>query len=90
MGMSALPRWMRRKASTGPLIEPETELVVGLDWLGRPSLSPSVRQLNECRCHFWITRGMVRWCADSHREFDAEGEPPALSRTRSPSSLRSR
>jgi hypothetical protein len=38
---------------------------VGLDWLRRPSLSPSVHQQNACRCHFWVKRGTVEWCADS-------------------------
>jgi len=32
---------------------------VQLDWLGRPTVEPSVRQLNDCRCHFWIRRGRV-------------------------------
>ena len=38
---------------------------VGLDWLGRPTLHPSIRQLNECRCHFWVRQGIVKWCSDS-------------------------
>lgn len=40
---------------------------VSLDWLGRPSIHPSVRQQNQCRCHFWIKFGMVNWCKDSGR-----------------------
>ena len=36
-----------------------------LDWLRRPTLSPSVRQVNTCRCHFWIKDGAVEWCSDS-------------------------
>jgi hypothetical protein len=28
-------------------------------WLKRPAVSPSVRQLNDCRCHFWIKQGRV-------------------------------
>jgi hypothetical protein len=41
---------------------------VRLDWLGRPTVEPSIRQLNECQCHFWIRRGRIDWCADSgHR-----------------------
>ena len=36
-----------------------------IDRLGRPTLHPSVRQLNECKCHFWIREGTVHWCADS-------------------------
>ncbi|MGE8941514.1 DUF6527 family protein [Leptospira interrogans] len=37
------------------------------DWLRRPTVSPSVRQLSACRCHFWIKGGAVEWCADSGR-----------------------
>jgi Family of unknown function (DUF6527) len=33
------------------------------DW-GRPTVSPSVRQLNACGCHFWIREGNVEWCDD--------------------------
>ncbi len=40
---------------------------VSLDWLRRPSLSPSIRQMNHCRCHFWIKGGCVEWCRDSGR-----------------------
>jgi hypothetical protein len=36
-----------------------------IDRLGRPTLHPSVRQLNECKCHFWIREGTVHWCTDS-------------------------
>jgi Family of unknown function (DUF6527) len=38
---------------------------ISIDWLGRPTLDPSVRQLNECRCHFWVRQGVVEWCSDS-------------------------
>ena len=60
---------------------------VRLDWLGRPSISPSVRQLTRCRCHFWITRGAVRWCDDDGRNLDGQPEPhpPARSSSRSSS-----
>ena len=37
------------------------------DWLRRPSITPSINQLNACRCHFWITSGVVHWCEDSER-----------------------
>lgn len=33
------------------------------DWFGRPSISPSVHQMNDCRCHFWVRRGRIEWCA---------------------------
>lgn len=36
-----------------------------LDWLGRPTLAPSVHQTNDCRCHFWVRQGRVEWCRDS-------------------------
>lgn len=41
--------------------------VVLLDWLRRPTIKPSVRQMNECRCHFWLTKGSVEWCSDTGR-----------------------
>ena len=41
---------------------------VTLDWLGRPTLYPSIRQLNKCRCHFWVRQGIVEWCPDSGQQ----------------------
>jgi hypothetical protein len=38
---------------------------VRFDWLGRPTVTPSVRQLGRCGCHYWIRRGAVEWCRDS-------------------------
>jgi len=38
---------------------------VDLDWLRRPSLSPSVHQKNACHCHFWVRSGRVEWCGDT-------------------------
>jgi hypothetical protein len=38
---------------------------VSLDWLDRPTVHPSVRQKNQCRCHFWIKKGVVKWCRDT-------------------------
>jgi hypothetical protein len=43
---------------------------ITIDGLGRPSISPSVRQLTDCHCHFWIKEGSVEWCADSPRPID--------------------
>lgn len=40
---------------------------VAVDWLGRPTISPSVRQIDGTRAHFWIRRGAVEWCVDSGR-----------------------
>lgn len=34
------------------------------DWIDRPTISPSVWQQNECKCHFWIRDGGVKWCRD--------------------------
>lgn len=36
---------------------------VAADWFVRPSISPSVHQINDCRCHFWVRRGRIEWCA---------------------------
>ena len=36
-----------------------------IDWLGRPTVEPSVRQMNACGCHFLVRRGRIRWCTDS-------------------------
>ncbi|WP_353620311.1 DUF6527 family protein [Mesorhizobium sp. C432A] len=38
---------------------------IALDWLGRPTLAPSVRRTDGCQCHFWLRKGTVEWCADS-------------------------
>lgn len=38
---------------------------VEVDNLGRPTVSPSIRQLNSCGCHFWIRQGNVEWSYDS-------------------------
>jgi len=43
---------------------------VAFDWLHRPTVAPSVHQLNACHCHFWIKKGMIEWCKDSGRRFD--------------------
>ena len=38
---------------------------VKIDWLGRATIAPSVRQLTSCECHFWIRRGCIQWCVDT-------------------------
>jgi hypothetical protein len=38
---------------------------VSLDYLARPTVYPSIRQLNQCRCHFWVKKGQILWCEDS-------------------------
>jgi hypothetical protein len=35
---------------------------MSLDWLRRPSLSPSIRRIDGCKSHFWIRSGRVDWC----------------------------
>ncbi len=40
---------------------------VSTDWWGRPTLAPSVRRTDGCRCHFWLRKGAVEWCADTGR-----------------------
>ena len=39
--------------------------IIRLDYLNRPSIHPSIRQLNTCRCHFFVKNGVVNWCSDS-------------------------
>jgi hypothetical protein len=40
---------------------------VTIDWLGRPTLHPSIRQTAGCHSHFWLKRGRLVWCADTGR-----------------------
>lgn len=47
---------------------------VRTDWLGRPTLTPSIRQTNQCRCHFWVEKGRVEWCWDSGQKRTLEGQ----------------
>lgn len=35
------------------------------DWLGRPTIYPSIHQKDACQAHFWIKAGDIEWCADS-------------------------
>jgi Family of unknown function (DUF6527) len=42
---------------------------VALDWLKRPTVSPSIWQQDHCHAHFWIRGGTVDWCAGSGRSF---------------------
>lgn len=37
---------------------------IALDWFGRPTVTPSVHQQNDCGCHFWIRQGRIDWCKD--------------------------
>ena len=49
---------------------------VAIDWLGRTTIAPSVRQLTSCGCHFWVRRGRIEWCADTlfHRSAPTVGD----------------
>lgn len=38
---------------------------VVVDFLERPTIDPSVRQLDGSCAHFWVRRGKVQWCADT-------------------------
>lgn len=40
---------------------------VCVDYLGRPTIDPSVRQTEDSFAHFWIRDGMVEWCHDTGR-----------------------
>lgn len=51
---------MKIALSLNPNRRPRWE--VARDWFGRPSITPSVHQLNACGCHFWIRQGRVDWC----------------------------
>jgi hypothetical protein len=33
-----------------------------IDFLGRPTLHPSIWQQEDCCCHFWIRHGAIIWC----------------------------
>ena len=35
------------------------------DFFERPTINPSVRQLEGSYAHFWVKRGNVTWCADT-------------------------
>jgi Family of unknown function (DUF6527) len=38
------------------------------DRLGRPTVHPSIRQLEGSYAHFWIKNGRIEWCRDSGRK----------------------
>jgi hypothetical protein len=46
---------------------------VSADLLGRPTIYPSVRQLEGSYAHFWVRAGSVLWCEDT-------GQPPLFER----------
>ncbi|WP_368040676.1 DUF6527 family protein [Roseicella sp. DB1501] len=58
---------------------------VSLDWLRRPSISPSVHQTNACRCHFWVKQGAIDWCRDTGTRPPVSNTPLATSPMEGPS-----
>jgi len=38
---------------------------IAMDFLDRPTIHPSIRQLDGAYAHFWVRSGCVDWCADS-------------------------
>jgi len=40
---------------------------ITLDFLDRPTIHPSVRQLDGAFAHFWVKTGDIDWCADTGR-----------------------
>lgn len=73
VGPSQRPKWVTFQCPSGcgtPLLlslnpERRPRWSVDSDWLGRPSIHPSVRRIDGCRCHFWMRGGRVEWCKDS-------------------------
>jgi len=47
------------------MLERRPRWTVAADWLGRPTIVPSVRKLDGSYAHFWIKKGAVIWCSDS-------------------------
>ena len=45
---------------------------VTVDWLGRPTIFPSVRQLDGCYSHFWLKRGVVELCHDTGQRWPGD------------------
>ena len=41
---------------------------VTIDFLQRPSIHPSVRQLDGSYAHFWVRNGRVDWCSDTGKK----------------------
>jgi hypothetical protein len=42
---------------------------VKIDWLGRPTIHPSVWQTDGCYAHFWVRHGQVQWCPSTGRPY---------------------
>jgi len=37
------------------------------DWLGRPTIAPSIWETQSCYAHFFVRAGRIDWCLDSGR-----------------------
>ncbi|WP_407695279.1 DUF6527 family protein [Sinorhizobium saheli] len=77
VGPSQRPKWVTfqcpSRCGTSLLLslnpDRRPRWAVTSDWLGRPSIHPSVRRVDGCRCHFWMRNGRVEWCKDSGGTF---------------------
>lgn len=73
VGQAERPKWVTFQCPSGcgtPLLlslnpDRRPRWAVSYDWLGRPSITPSVRRTDGCLCHFWLKNGHVDWCKDS-------------------------
>lgn len=73
VGAAERPKWVTFPCPSGcgtPLLlslnpDRRPRWKVTRDWLGRPSIAPSVHRADGCRCHFWLKKGKVEWCEDS-------------------------
>lgn len=75
VGPKERPKWATFQCPSGcgtPLLlslnpDRRPRWVVTFDWLGRPTLNPSVRRTDGCRCHFLMQKGRIVWCEDNGR-----------------------
>lgn len=73
VGPAEKPKWVTFPCPSGcgtPLLlslnpDRRPRWKVTHDWLGRPSIAPSVHRTDGCRCHFWMKKGKIEWCKDS-------------------------
>lgn len=73
VGPASRPKWVTFQCPSGckePLLlslnpDRRPRWTVTFDWLGRPSINPSIRRPDGCRSHFWIRKGQVEWCKDT-------------------------
>lgn len=73
VGPRQRPKWVTFQCPSGcgtPLLlslnpERRPRWTVASDWLGRPTLAPSIRRTDGCQCHFWMRKGRIEWCKDS-------------------------